>query len=878
MLKPKQLALIVLALALAAAFITFAPVVAPNSALGKKVAPKLGLDIRGGLRVVFEADLKTLPKGQAWNEETRASVLRTLDNRVNSNGVAEPLITPKGDAQFVVEIPSVKNTDDLVAQLEKTAQLEFYYNPDWKTRKNALGRYVISDHEDRTAGYDVTDTTINKVYRDPFHIARALSELVENGKRVDAPRVPTPENLKYLAHEDTIKIQASDQKALGALSEEMEGFNGFLAAARKELDGSDLQPGKARATFGNANDWSVELEFNSKGREKFAQFTKDHTDEILLIYLDGQILMAPHIQNPITDGKAVISPFPTIKEAKGLADFLNGGAMPVTLHKLQDTRVEATLGAEAVRNGLIAGVIGILAVVFFMIWVYRLPGVIACGALLLYTLFTYAVFVLIPVTFTLPGIAGFILSVGMAVDANILIFERTKEELKSGKGLRTAITTGFQRAFSAIFDSNMCTAVTSLLLYELGNGSVRGFALTLIIGVALSMFTAITVTRSFLLLMVGDGKNINLDAWGVNKLWRPHYHIIKNRSKWYGLSLAVIVPGVIFAVMGGFKKGIEFTGGSELALTFTKSVSRVEVESAFSKLGVKESQAQIAGDNKVFIRFPKQEGKGEITALEANSLVEQLQTTFPGVRKESFESIGGTISAELTQNAFRSITLSSLFIVLYLTFRFAIGGFKNGLKFGIAAVIAMLHDVGVLVGVFCVLGYLLNWKIDSLFVTAALTVVGFSVHDTIIIFDRIRENLKLKGEKASFGDLIDTSINETFARSVFTSGTVIMTLLALLIFGGSVIRPLNAALLIGILSGTYSSIFNAAPLVFDWQKRFGKGGEGLAQIGEAEATPAPKPAPEAPVAAEATDDSTEENQPARPGTWAQGPRPKRRRM
>ena len=879
-MKPKQLALVVLFLAIAALTVTLAPSIAPNSTFGKKVAPKLGLDIRGGLRVVFEADLKTLPAGQTWNEETRASVLRTLDNRVNANGVAEPLITPKGDAQFVVEIPSVKNTDDLVSQLEKTAQLEFYYSPDWKTRKNALGRYVLSSVAGgKRESYEITDTTANKTFRDPFHIARALGELIEAGRRAKAPDVPTPPTLKLMAHEETIPIQASDKKTLDSLVEELENFNGFLAAARKELDGSDLQPGKARGTFGNSNDWSVELEFNGKGRDKFAQFTRDHTDEILMIYLDGQILMAPHIQTPITDGKAIISPFATIQDAKGLADYLNGGAMPVTLHKLQDTRVEATLGAEAVRNGLMAGGIGILAVIFFMIWIYRLPGVIACGALILYTFFIYAIFVLIPVTFTLPGIAGFILSVGMAVDANILIFERTKEELKSGKPLKLAITTGFQRAFSAIFDSNMCTAVTSLLLYELGNGSVKGFAVTLGFGVAVSMFTAITVTRSFLLLMVGDGKNVNLDAWGVNRLWRPHYHIIRKRSKWYGLSLAVIVPGVIFALLGGFKTGIEFTGGSELTLNFPKVVSRSEVESAFVKLGAKESQAQIAGDNRVFVRLPKQEGKGETTALEANRIVEKLQTTFPGVRKESFESIGGTISKELTQNALSAIALSSLFIVVYLTFRFAIGGFKNGLKFGVAAVIAMLHDVGVLVGVFCALGYLLNWKIDSLFVTAALTVVGFSVHDTIIIFDRIRENLKLQGEKANFGELIDASINETFARSIFTSGTVVITLLALLLFGGSVIRPLNAALLIGIISGTYSSIFNAAPLVFDWQKRFGKGGEGLAQVGDAVVAAAlPEPAVILNEVAESTPEADDDKPSARPGTWAQGPRPKRRRM
>ena len=886
MLKPRQLALLVIVLALLAAAVTFAPLVAPNSAFGKKVTPRLGLDIQGGARVVLEADLSTLPKGQQWNDETRSSVLRTLDNRVNSNGVAEPVITPKGDTQFVVEIPAVKNEKDILDQLQKTAQLVFYYSQDWFTpEKNKLGRYAFEMSTDSSReSYEITDKTANKTFRDPFHILGALRELVDAGERAGAKPVAITAPLNTLgafAGLQTVKIQESDLKTLAALGDELSQFNAFLAASRRELDGSDLAPGRAQASFGNGTEAIVQLEFNKKGQEKFATFTKAHTDEILMIYLDGRILMAPKINDPITDGRAQISPFPTLKDAKKLSDYLNGGALPVTLNIVQQQSLEATLGKDAVKSGLVAGVVALVLIGVFMIGIYRLPGFVAVCALLLYTLFTYAIFVLIPVTFTLPGIAGFILSVGMAVDANILIFERTKEELKAGKSLKVAITTGFQRAFSAIFDSNMCTAVTSFLLYQLGNGSVRGFALTLMIGVALSMFTAITVTRSFLLLLVGENKTVNLEAWGVNNLWRPHFKIITHRFRWYILSLAIIVPGVAFAFMGGFKQGIEFTGGSELTLKFAQPVTRAEIESAVSEAGFKESAAQIAGDNTVLLRLPAEAGKKEMDVREAESLVEKLKAKFPSITKQGFERIGASISKELTQNAFSSITLSSLFIVLYLTFRFAIGGFKNGLKFGVAAILAMLHDVAVLVGVFCFLGWFLNWKIDSLFLTAALTVVGFSVHDTIIIFDRIRENLQHRGEKADLGHLIDDSINETFARSLFTSGTVVLTLLALLIFGGSVIRPLNAALLVGILSGTYSSIFNAAPLVFDWQRRFGKKGEGLAEVKENKES---KSEPSTVVVAQAsatvtTEASTEpsgEDKPERTGTWAQGPRPKRK--
>jgi preprotein translocase SecF subunit len=330
------------------------------------------------------------------------------------------------------------------------------------------------------------------------------------------------------------------------------------------------------------------------------------------------------------------------------------------------------------------------------------------------------------------------------------------------------------------------------------------------------------VTRTFLLLIINSGGGRDISHWGLNRQINPHLDVVGKRKFWYGLSLLVIVPGVIFAAMGGFKPGIDFTGGSELTLLFQQPVTREQVEKSVAAQGIEDPAAQIAGGNTVFVRLPKRGGREEITSAQADTIVEKLQSDFPGVTKQGFESIGSSISTELTRNALMAVTLSSIFIVLYLAFRFAIGGFVEGLKYGVAAIIAMLHDVAVLVGVFCILGHFLNWKIDSLFVTAALTVIGFSVHDTIVIFDRIRENLKLHGRSESFPKIVNDSINETFARSIFTSLTVIITLLALLVFGGPVIRPLNAALLIGIISGTYSSIFNAAPLVVDWQRLWGK--------------------------------------------------------
>jgi len=791
---------------------------------------KFGLDIRGGARVVLEADVSKLPQGREWNAETRQAVLQTIENRVNANGVAEPIITSKGDRQFVVEIPSIRNEDEVLEQLQTTAQLQFYYSPDWQTNRNPLGRYKFDQVTDTEGGrdlYQINDSTTKQTFRDLFQINNELRKIFDKGEEAKdkAKEVTLPAPLPDLsaAKGATVaRVTEEDEKRLEALADEVKNFNAFLGAARLELDGSDILP-TARSGFDTAGRAVVELEFNNEGRNKFGNFTRDHSQEILMIYLDGRILTAPNINEPILTGQAQISGFATLKEAKQIADLLNGGSLPVPLKIAQLTSVEATLGNAAVQQSFIAGLIGLGAIAVFMITYYLLPGAVAVFALLLYTLFTYAVFVLIPVTFTLPGIAGFILSIGMAIDANILIFERTKEELRAGKALRPAIEAGFQRAFSAILDSNVCTAVTSILLYYLGTGAVRGFALTLLIGVGISMFTAITVTRTFLLLLVNSGIGQKLESWGANRQFNPRLAVVKNRVWYYVISAGIIVPLLIFAALGGFKPGIDFTGGSELTLRFPAqtAIDRLKIEKNIAGQGITDPAAQIAGDSTVFIRIPRQGEKGEITPEQADAIVEKLQAEFPGVTKGGFESIGSSISTELTRNAILAVLYSSVFIVLYMAFRFAIGGFVSGIKFGVCAIIAMLHDVAVLVGVFCALGYFLNWKIDSLFVTAALTVIGFSVHDTIVIFDRIRENLKLHGKGEDYAEIVNDSINETFARSIFTSLTVAITLLSLLLFGGAVIRPLNTALLIGILSGTYSSIFNAAPLVVDWQKRFG---------------------------------------------------------
>ena len=588
------------------------------------------------------------------------------------------------------------------------------------------------------------------------------------------------------------------------------------------MTGKDLLENSCRAEIQGNGDPVIEFEFKAKGAQDFEDFTRAHVGEYLAVFLDKQLLTAPVIDGVIPGGKGQIHGSFTLESARTLAANLNAGALPVPLEIMETRKLEATLGAEAVKATTTAGAVGLVLVLIFMIVWYRVPGVIANVALLLYALFSIALFKLIPITITLPGIAGFILSIGMAVDANILIFERLKEELKNGKPLRAATDAGFKRAFTAIFDSNFCTAMTCCVLFYYGTGPIRGFALTLGLGVGVSMFTAITVTRTFLFSLVNVGIAAHEAAYGFTER-KYDLHVMRRKAVWLGLSLAIIIPGLVaWLGLGGIKKSIDFTGGTELEVPYAARHSAGEIDKVLASLGAqyKDSRVVVSGGGI---------GGAQLAYVTTRRLSiadrEQLQQTLvdkvgpmAAGAHIAYSDVSGTISKELTQDAITAVFIASGLIVLYLTFRFAIGGWKEGLKYGLCAVIALLHDVLVVWGSFAMLGFALNWQVDSLFVTAMLTVIGFSVHDTIIVFDRVRENLhhRVKGE--NFSDLTDRSIDQTFSRSLKTSFTVVLVLLALFFGGGAIINHFVFALLIGIISGTYSSIFNASVLLVMWKK------------------------------------------------------------
>jgi len=719
---------------------------------------KRGLDLAGGIRLILEAKpTKDIPH---ITKEYQASLMDIVRRRVDALGVAEPLIQAKGTNQIVVELPAIQREEEALAMLKSTAMVEFRYLKDVQSQNNPAAPYKMEvtrkpDGKEEYRFYDI------------------------QGKEVPQSKV--------------------------------------LENAPVILTGNDLNPKKrARAEPGPTNKPEVNFVLNPEGQKKFAAFTAGHINDYLAIVLDNKIISAPIIRSHIyTEGVRIEGGFRNLREAQQLADLINAGALPVPLEIASVEKVGPTLGQDSLEKSLRAGIWGLILVMLFMLGYYLLPGLIADIALILYTLFMLAIFKAIPVTLSLPGIAALIITIGMAVDANILIFERLKEELRAGKTLRAAIDAGFHRAFTAIFDCNTTTIISAIVLYSIGTGPIKGFALTLGIGTILSMFTAITVSRTLLIVaesLFPFARNPRL--YGVFSWTRGvNFKFVKHWKLWFAISLSVIIPGIIFYAppIRGLKKGIDFTGGMIITLKFDKAISLPDVRNLLTKAGFADSFVQTSKDNKeLYIRMKE-------ASLEARKKVESLLGEKLGRFEElSVDSVGPTISRELTQKALMGVMLASILILLYLSFRF------NELKYGVGAVIATLHDVAVMFGSFAILGKLFGVEIDSLFVTAVLTMIGFSVHDTIVIFDRIRENWRLRRRGETFGEIADASINQTLARSINTSFTVLLVLFALFFFGGVTIRHFIGALIIGTITGTYSSIFNAAQIVYLWTKRMRK--------------------------------------------------------
>ncbi|MBO5485528.1 MAG: protein translocase subunit SecD [Eubacterium sp.] len=591
-----------------------------------------------------------------------------------------------------------------------------------------------------------------------------------------------------------------------------------------ELDGSTIAEAKAttqQSSTTGASQNVVQLKFNSKGVKKFATVTGGHVGEQLAIVYDGKLVSAPNLQTEITDGECVIEGgFDEFSEAEELASTLRIGALPLELTNIHDNVVGATLGSEALKSSIMAGIIGLILIIIFMIVTYRLPGVASSIALIFYIGMMLLALNGLDVTLTLPGIAGIILSIGMAVDANCIIFTRIREELATGKTVSSAIKIGFSKALSAIVDGNVTTLIAALVLYLKGSGTVKGFAQTLAIGIILSMITALFITRLLMNAFVSLGLD-NVKLYGVQKE-RKTLDIIGTWKKSVCISGAVFllcIGGLIFnyATNNGniLNYSLDFVGGTSTSVSVGENTAitdelkeeAVAVVKEATQLNPEVSSSDDKGVKKITVRTTK------LTEEQAATVRTKLAEKF-GVDEGQVESetISESVSGEMKTNAVVATLIAAICMLIYIWIRF------RNLQTGLSAVLALVHDVIVVFTVYVVARSFI--QVGSTFIACMLTIVGYSINDTIVVFDRIRENKKKASGRTDLVTIINKSVTETLSRSVTTSLTTFIMVFVLAVFGVSSVRQFAIPLIVGVISGTYSSILVAAPL---WYLLSGRG-------------------------------------------------------
>lgn len=756
--------------------------------LGRQLYIHKGLDLQGGTELTIEichgldnpnGDCRNGPPNGATLAQAQQATIPILDLRVNSLGVSEASVQAQGDDQILVQLPGV-GLKQAVDTIGTTSRL-YFATPIAGAATSPPSAALIKDQQGH---YDPAQFGSTFFYPTGYHW----------------------------------KIDNS-------------------------LDATDVNSATV-GTDSTTGQITVDINFNSAGATEWAKITtaantvyqSNPTSPLaqIAIFLDNDVLTAPAVTGGGQSNMTQITGGFTSDSATTLANLISAGALPAEITTVASTTVSATLGQQSVTLSLVAGGIGLLIVVIFMIGYYRFPGLLATVALFVYAAIVLALFKLIPVTLSLAGLAGFVLSVGMAVDANVLIFERTRDELRHGRSVPLAVETGFRRAFPAIRDSNISTLITCAILAFFGTDVIRGFAITLAIGVIVSFFTAITITRSLFAWVLNwrIGRDPRLYT-EIHEEFAEHpprgrFDIVKNRNWYFSGSLAVIIPGILAILFWGFNLGIDFKGGNVIDVGLAKAATQAQVAAVMDRdFASLRPQVQAEGTT------GNQASHFAISTLPSDSAqLVQIENTLSsnfGIainstthqQDISVQQVGPTIAASLVTGAIIMIFVSAGAIAVYLAFAFRRQRAISPWRFSACAFFKLLHDVFVLAGIWAILGHFSNLgQVDSLFVTAVLTSVAFSIHDTIVVFDRVRENLRV-GPRLTFDQVINLSTVQTMTRSLNTSLTVVFVLLSLVIFGGDSIRGFVLALLIGIVTGTYSSIFNASTLLVAWEKARG---------------------------------------------------------
>lgn len=717
-------------------------------------------------------------------ESTVDSAWKVLHERVDALGVTQPVVVRQGADRIRVQIPGEKDPQRVVRDIIRPAVLEF--------KGVYEGTEAIIDP---TTGKAMPGKTIP-----PGYMAAPFKRGPQVGS--PAPSGPQPDDITWM-----------------------------LVRRRPEMTGASVKD--ARVTIGQsalgAQEMQVSLEFNAQGADQFAKVTGEYIGKPLAIVLDGTVYSAPVVQNRITGGSAQITGSFTPDEAKSLSLVLKAGALPAELRTLDQRTVEATLGADSIRASVQALALGSVLVAIAMILYYGMAGMIAVVAVLINVLLIFAFMRLAGATLTLSGIGGILLTVGMAVDANVLIYERIREELKAGRGIKQAVSLGFNRAFSVIFDGNLTTLISGLTLLQFGEGSVKGFALALNVGILATLFTGLFCTRTLVEFWLNQRGRI-----GVGKFqWlrqNVYLDFIKLRKFTFVLSLALFGASVLYLAVAGPNWGVDFSGGVLSEIQTSRAVSSSEVQGNFGDWRIqKVGNATGAEGSRFIVRMKVQENQ-ELPEVR-QALVGRLDQTLGAGQYQILgtEGVSNEVGEEFTWKAILATIVASILLLIYIAMRFEF-------SFGVAAVIALFHDVLITFGLFNILSALgLAGEVTLDVVAALLVVLGYSVNDTIIIFDRIRENRRLH-PGLPMKELINRSICESLNRTIMTGGTVLIVLIVMLIMGGPGLYDFALVLLLGVIKGTYSSNFVAAPIVYELYLRARRKGGDIIRPAAADST------------------------------------------
>jgi len=708
---------------------------------------KLGLDLQGGTEFLVSLDTNHIQAtdtnvgsaSQAERERLVSQAAEVLRRRVDRLGVAEPVIQPEGENHIMIELPGLSqaNQDEARLNIQKAAYLEFR----------------------------MVDPESDQLLRDGI--------------------VPPGDQMLTMKHKNpdgtyTVETNLVQKKLANGMTGK------YIKRAFPSRNPMTSEP-------------VIEFQFDSEGAEKFADLTENHIGERLAIVLDGELYSAPRINSRIAGSGEISGGNMDMDEAMTIANVLeNPLETPVKIDEMRE--VDPTLGKDSISSGINAALYGTLAVALFMAFYYHRCGVIADVAMVLNLVILLGVMCSIGTTLTLPGIAGIVLTVGMAVDANVLIYERLREEMGQGKPIRLAVKDAYSRAFKVIFDSHTTTLISAIVLIKFGTGPVKGFGVTLTIGVALSLFTSLVMTRLIFDYLLEHGWLNRIGMMHIIK--NPHWDFMRWAKPAFIASWTIILVGVCYGIFarGNTVFGIDFVGGDAVTLSYHQKIEVDQLRKALAKIGDVQIQYQ-KGDKLDMLQVVAPFGKGPEVSTT-------LKTSFAGADFKVIKQdvVKGSVGVEIQKSAIIASFLSLFFILFYVALRYEF-------SFSVGAVLAVIHDVLMTIGIFCLSGR----QFSAPIVAAILTIIGFSINDTIVIFDRIREDLKL-GIRGSFKDVMNVALNQTLSRTLITSGTVFIATLSLYFFGGGVINDFAFTFLVGIITGTYSSIYIASALVLWWHK------------------------------------------------------------